>query len=116
MAGLQSSLSAGSGPAPPLLPGSPGGPARGPRARRYSPFPSNVERSIPWRTLTGRQQLYAALRAQFPAGELAPGWECWTGVSGICYARLRNSSPPVVVRAATVTGLAAAIREEQVTR
>ena len=68
------------------------------------------------RNLTDRQQLYAALRAQFPAGDLRAGWECWTGVSGICYARLRNSSPPVVVRAATVTGLAAAIREKQVTR
>lgn len=26
--------------------------------RRYSPFTQNVERGIPWRTLTGRQQLY----------------------------------------------------------
>ena len=28
------------------------------RDRRYSPFTLNVEREIPWRTLTGRQQLY----------------------------------------------------------
>ena len=28
------------------------------RDRRYSPFTMNVERSIPWRTLTGRQHLY----------------------------------------------------------
>lgn len=28
------------------------------RQRRYSPFTLNVEREIPWRTLTGRQQLY----------------------------------------------------------
>ena len=28
------------------------------RERRYSPFTSNVEHGIPWRTLTGRQQLY----------------------------------------------------------
>ena len=28
------------------------------RERRYSPFTSNVEYGIPWRTLTGRQQLY----------------------------------------------------------
>jgi nitrate reductase alpha subunit len=28
------------------------------RERRYSPFTSNVEHSIPWRTLTGRQHLY----------------------------------------------------------
>ncbi|MCZ4151436.1 nitrate reductase, partial [Escherichia coli] len=26
--------------------------------RRYSPFTTNVERLIPWRTLTGRQQFY----------------------------------------------------------
>ncbi len=26
--------------------------------RRYSPFTVNVERSVPWRTLTGRQQFY----------------------------------------------------------
>jgi nitrate reductase alpha subunit len=28
------------------------------RERRYSPFTANVEHLIPWRTLTGRQQLY----------------------------------------------------------
>jgi nitrate reductase alpha subunit len=28
------------------------------RDRRYSPFTLNVDREIPWRTLTGRQQLY----------------------------------------------------------
>jgi nitrate reductase / nitrite oxidoreductase, alpha subunit len=28
------------------------------RERRYSPFTMNVERLVPWRTLTGRQQLY----------------------------------------------------------
>ena len=28
------------------------------RERRYSPFCVNVERLVPWRTLTGRQQLY----------------------------------------------------------
>ncbi len=28
------------------------------RERRYSPFTINVERSVPWRTLTGRQQFY----------------------------------------------------------
>ncbi len=28
------------------------------RERRYSPFTMNVERLLPWRTLTGRQQLY----------------------------------------------------------
>ena len=26
--------------------------------RRYSPFTTNVEKRIPWRTLTGRQQYY----------------------------------------------------------
>ncbi len=28
------------------------------RERRYSPFTINVERRVPWRTLTGRQQFY----------------------------------------------------------
>ncbi|MEJ7843339.1 MAG: nitrate reductase subunit alpha [Rubrobacter sp.] len=28
------------------------------RERRYSPFTINVDRSVPWRTLTGRQQFY----------------------------------------------------------
>ena len=31
-----------------------------------------------------------------------PGWHAWTGVSGLFYARLPKSSPPVVYRAATV--------------
>ena len=28
------------------------------RERRYSPFTSNIEHLIPWRTLSGRQSLY----------------------------------------------------------
>jgi hypothetical protein len=44
-------------------------------------------------------------------GKLPRGWECWVGVGGILYARLRKSSPPVVFRAATVEELAAKIRE-----
>jgi hypothetical protein len=27
-----------------------------------------------------------------------PRWHCWTGVSGLLYASLRHSSPPVAVR------------------
>ena len=44
-------------------------------------------------------------------GKLPRGWECWTGVGGILYARRRKSSPPVVLRAATADELAAKIRE-----
>ncbi len=46
-------------------------------------------------------------------GKLPRGWECWTGVGGILYARRRKSSPPVVFRAATADELAAKIREYQ---
>jgi hypothetical protein len=34
-----------------------------------------------------------------------PGWECWAGVSGMVYARLLKSSPPVIVTAEDVPGL-----------
>ena len=44
-------------------------------------------------------------------GKLPRGWECWVGVGGILYARLRKSSPPIVFRAATAEVLAAKIRE-----
>jgi hypothetical protein len=45
-----------------------------------------------------------------------PGWECWRGITGILYARLRKTSPPVVVRAATVEELAGKVAEEQAKR
>ena len=34
-----------------------------------------------------------------------PRWHCWVGVGGILYARIPMSSPPVVVRAPTVSEL-----------
>ncbi len=40
--------------------------------RRYSPFTLNVEREIPWRTLTGRQQLYLDHEWMRAAGEALP--------------------------------------------
>ncbi len=46
-------------------------------------------------------------------GKLPRGWECWTGVGGILYARWRKSTPPVVLRAATAEELAAKVREHQ---
>jgi hypothetical protein len=39
-------------------------------------------------------------------GKLPRGWECWTGISGLLYARRRRSSPPVVLRDVSVDGLA----------
>jgi len=39
----------------------------------------------------------------------ATGWQTWTGVGGVLYARLPKSSPPKVVRAADAAGLRAAI-------
>jgi nitrate reductase / nitrite oxidoreductase, alpha subunit len=44
------------------------------RERRYSPFTSNLERSIPWRTLTGRQQLYLDHEWMLDLGEALPAY------------------------------------------
>jgi nitrate reductase / nitrite oxidoreductase, alpha subunit len=44
------------------------------RERRYSPFTSNVERLIPWRTLTGRQQLYVDHEWILDLGEGLPAY------------------------------------------
>jgi hypothetical protein len=49
-------------------------------------------------------------------GKLLRGWECWTGVGGILYARLRRSTPPVVLRAATAEELAAKVAEREAQR
>ncbi len=40
--------------------------------RRYSPFTVNVERSVPWRTLTGRQQFYVDHEWMLEYGEGLP--------------------------------------------
>lgn len=40
--------------------------------RRYSPFTTNVERLVPWRTLTGRQQFYLDHELMFEFGEELP--------------------------------------------
>jgi nitrate reductase alpha subunit len=42
------------------------------RERRYSPFTINVERSVPFRTLTGRQQLYLDHAWMLELGEALP--------------------------------------------
>ena len=42
------------------------------RERRYSPFTANVEHLIPWRTLTGRQQLYVDHQWLLALGEGLP--------------------------------------------
>jgi hypothetical protein len=44
------------------------------------------------------------LRALY--GKLPRGWECWTGISGLLYARRRLTSPPVVLRDVSTGGLA----------
>jgi hypothetical protein len=38
-----------------------------------------------------------------------PRWHTWRGVAGLLYARRPRSSPPAVVRSASVTGLRRAI-------
>jgi len=42
------------------------------RERRYSPFTINVERDLPWRTLTGRQQFYVDHEWMLEYGEGLP--------------------------------------------
>ena len=44
------------------------------RERRYSPFTANIEHSIPWRTLTGRQQLYLDHEWMLALGEGLPAY------------------------------------------
>ncbi|HEY1277397.1 MAG TPA: nitrate reductase subunit alpha [Thermoleophilaceae bacterium] len=44
------------------------------RERRYSPFTANVEHSIPWRTLTGRQHLYLDHEWMLAVGEGLPAY------------------------------------------
>ena len=44
------------------------------RERRYSPFTSNIEHLIPWRTLSGRQSLYVDHEWMLEIGEGLPGY------------------------------------------
>jgi nitrate reductase alpha subunit len=44
------------------------------RTRRYSPFTINVDRSVPWRTLTGRQQFYLDHEWMLEYGEGLPAY------------------------------------------
>ncbi len=44
------------------------------RERRYSPFTANVDLSIPWRTLTGRQQLFVDHEWMLDLGEGLPAY------------------------------------------
>jgi len=44
------------------------------RERRYSPFTSNIEYLIPWRTLTGRQSLYLDHEWMLDLGEGLPAY------------------------------------------
>jgi hypothetical protein len=45
-----------------------------------------------------------------PLADEFPCWHAWDGVSGLMYARLPRSSPPVVVRATDAGALAGKIR------
>jgi hypothetical protein len=54
-----------------------------------------------------RESELAALARQFPR------WEAWKGVSGLCYARLLRSSPPIVVRGEDATDVADQIKRAE---
>jgi hypothetical protein len=46
-----------------------------------------------------------------------PGWRAWSGVlAGVVYARRPHSSPPLVIRAITPTGLRHAIESAETER
>ncbi len=42
-----------------------------------------------------------------------PRWHCWQGISGLLYASLRGSSPPIVVRGEDPMDLRDQIRRAQ---
>jgi hypothetical protein len=44
-------------------------------------------------------------RALAAVDRLYPRWHAWPGLAGLVYARRPNSSPPMVVRSASVAGL-----------
>jgi hypothetical protein len=42
-----------------------------------------------------------------------PGWFAWPGVISLLYARRPRTSPPMVVRSATLDGLREAIKDKE---
>jgi hypothetical protein len=46
-------------------------------------------------------------------GKLPRGWEAWTGVGGLLYARRRRSSPAVVLRSTSAEDLARQVRDHE---
>jgi hypothetical protein len=46
-------------------------------------------------------------------GQLPRGWEAWTGIGGMLYARKRRSSPPIVLRSTSADDLAAKVRDHE---
>ena len=51
--------------------------------------------------------------AWWPYAKEFPRWHIWRGVSGLAYARLPRSSPPLVVRAENAAGLRDEIRRAE---
>jgi hypothetical protein len=73
--------------------------------------------------------LYSAVVAESEADDLAggvpawwpyaaelPDWHVWRGISGLVYARRRDTSPPVLVRGEDAVDLRDAIRREEFLR
>jgi len=46
-------------------------------------------------------------------GKLPRGWEAWTGVGGMLYARRRRSTPPIVLRSTSADDLARQVRDRE---
>jgi len=54
--------------------------------------------------------------AWWPYGAELPDWHVWRGISGLVYARRRDTSPPVLVRGEDAADLRDAIRREEFLR
>jgi len=72
------------------------------RERRYSPFTANLERLIPWRTLTGRQQFYVDHEWMLELGEGLPAYRPPLNFSPAAHERIAEDSaadgrPEIVV-------------------
>ena len=68
--------------------------------RTYAPFTMQVERLVPWRTLTGRQSLYLDHPAFLAADEHLPTWKPSPGAS---WGDLDQSDPAAGVKLAYLT-------------
>ena len=73
------------------------------RERRYSPFTANVELLIPWRTLTGRQQLFLDHDWMLDLGEGLPAYRPPVDAGQLVGARRQARPPATASRSRSAT-------------